>query len=300
MDVRRERDCNFVTDLTLGLVDTLRSVGGVQDVSVVVRGGVERSAVVAWEQRHNVVLPVSLRALYTATDGFKLTWNYATAGKVLPLGNMEVHPLGRVNRLGSGRGSGDPLAPSITDLALAEDPPAPADPLRLGMTRTSAPALPTFHSSKMFEVDSCQGYGRVVVAYPGRGETFGEGSYWFIDLSLRPHLLAPDTHTYWRLMLAHLGMPQWQALVAGIGITPWARQWYEVVAGYLLEGPRPPRVSQAQDLVNKLDWSVFKTKKTQKTKVTKDTPKESATGNKDNINKDSGKDTPKDTGKQKE
>lgn len=65
--------------------------------------------------------------------------------------------------------------------------------------------------------------GRVVVAYPGRGEAFPEGSYWFVDLSLRPHVLAVDTHTYWRLMLAHLGMPQWQALVAGQGLTPWAR-----------------------------------------------------------------------------
>lgn len=36
-------------------------------------------------------------------------------------------------------------------------------------------------------------------------------------------MLAVDTHTYWRLMLAHLGMPQWQALVAGQGLTPWAR-----------------------------------------------------------------------------
>ncbi|KAK8737780.1 hypothetical protein OTU49_004236, partial [Cherax quadricarinatus] len=103
-----------------------------------------------------------------------------------------------------------------------------------------------------------------------------EGSYWFIDLSLRPHLLALDTHTYWRLLLAHLGMPQWQALVAGLGLTPWARQWYEVVAGYLLDGPRPPRVSQAQELVNKLDWSVFKNKKTHKVKTVKDSPKDAA------------------------
>lgn len=141
---------------------------------------------------------------------------------------------------------------------------------------STSPFPPTFHASKMFEVDSCQGYGRslhylvlfcrdkqffqnsarklatlhqytcrwynhhqsryqlfsrqefcpagkVVLAYPGRGENFREGSYWFVDPSLRPHLLANDTHTYWRLVLAHLGMPQWQALVAGLGLTPWAR-----------------------------------------------------------------------------
>ncbi|XP_063602311.1 tubulin polyglutamylase complex subunit 2-like [Penaeus indicus] len=271
MDIKREKDCNFITDLTLGLVETLRTVGGVQDVCVVVRGGVDRAAVVAWEQRHNVVLPATLRALYTATDGFKLTWNYATAGKVLPLGNMEIHPLGRVNRLGTGRGSGDPLAPSITDLALAEDANSSSPPIDAGRSAGARSShAPSFHSSKMFEVDFCQGYGRVVVAYPGRGESFSEGSFWFVDLSLRPHFLAQDTNTYWRLMLAHLGMPQWQPLVAGLGLTPWARQWYEVVAGYLLEGPRTPRLSQGPELVNKLDWSVFKTKKSHKAKLTKD------------------------------
>ncbi|KAK8392997.1 hypothetical protein O3P69_013203 [Scylla paramamosain] len=294
MDGRKERDTNFITDLTLGLVETLQGVAGVQDVSVTSRGGVERAVVLAWEQRHNVVMPGALRSLYMATDGFKLTWNYSTAGKVLPLGNMEVHPLGRVNRLGTGRGSGDPLAPSITDLALAEDPPLSISPNSMqrpgpkSLSACSAPSPPTFHTSKMFEIDSCQGFGRVVVAFPGRGENFPEGSYWFVDLSLRPHLLAADTHTYWRLMLAHLGMPQWQALVAGQGLTPWARQWYEVVAGYLLEGARPPRPAhQAQDHVNRLDWSVFKTKKTHhKTKSSKDTSKDST---KDAAAKDTGK-----------
>ncbi|XP_045110386.1 tubulin polyglutamylase complex subunit 2-like isoform X2 [Portunus trituberculatus] len=293
MDGRKERDTNFITDLTLGLVETLQGVAGVQDVSVASRGGVERAVVLAWEQRHNVVMPGALRSLYMATDGFKLTWNYSTAGKVLPLGNMEVHPLGRVNRLGTGRGSGDPLAPSITDLALAEDPPLSMGPNPLPRpgpklsSASTAPSPPTFHTSKMFEIDSCQGFGRVVVAFPGRGENFPEGSYWFVDLSLRPHLLAADTHTYWRLMLAHLGMPQWQALVAGQGLTPWAR-WYEVVAAYLLEGARPPRPAhQAQDHVNRLDWSVFKTKKTHhKTKSSKDTSKDSI---KDAAAKDTGK-----------
>lgn len=55
-------------------------VAGVQDVSVASRAGVERAVVLAWEQRHNVVMPQALRSLYMATDGFKLTWNYSTAG----------------------------------------------------------------------------------------------------------------------------------------------------------------------------------------------------------------------------
>lgn len=71
-------------------------VAGVQDVSVTSRGGVERAAVLAWEQRHNVVMPQALRSLYMATDGFKLTWNYSTAGTNTPFSlppTPSFHPL---------------------------------------------------------------------------------------------------------------------------------------------------------------------------------------------------------------
>ena len=54
---------------------------GVEDVDVTIRHGAERSSVVAWEQRHNVTLPSMLKQLYSATDGFSLTWNYSTSGK---------------------------------------------------------------------------------------------------------------------------------------------------------------------------------------------------------------------------
>lgn len=63
---------------------------------------------------------------------------------------------------------------------------------------------------------------------PGRGERVPEGSLWLVDLALQPHLLALDLPTYWRMMLAHLGMPQWHFLVAGIGLTPWAKVRSEV------------------------------------------------------------------------
>lgn len=62
------------------MVILAEGVAGVQDVSVAARAGVERAVVLAWEQRHNVIMPQALRSLYMATDGFKLTWNYSTAG----------------------------------------------------------------------------------------------------------------------------------------------------------------------------------------------------------------------------
>ena len=62
-----------------------------------------------------------------------------------------------------------------------------------------------------------------MLVIPGRGDPAPEGSIWLLDLSLRLHHLAPDPLTYWRLMLVHLGLPQWHHLAAGTGLTPWAK-----------------------------------------------------------------------------
>ena len=37
------------------------------------------------------------------------------------------------------------------------------------------------------------------------------------------HYLAPNFSTYFRMMLVHLGVPQWQALFTPFGPTPWAK-----------------------------------------------------------------------------
>ncbi|MCL4124467.1 UNVERIFIED_CONTAM: hypothetical protein GTU68_067319 [Idotea baltica] len=204
-------------------------------------------------------------------------------GKTLPLGNLEIHPLSRLNRVGSGRSSGDVLSPTLADIALAEEVTfastglhtshhpedqnfgSPSSDVSLSTRNKikNVPA-PTFHISKLFEIDNCKGNGKVVIAYPGRFESFPEASFWFVDLSLRPHLLSLDVLTYWRLLLVHLGMPQWQALASGIGLTPWARQWYEILSPHILEGAFRQHKIVQPDLVNKLDWSAFKTKKVHK------------------------------------
>ncbi|KAL7632536.1 UNVERIFIED_CONTAM: hypothetical protein RMT77_017153 [Armadillidium vulgare] len=289
MDTRKEKDINLITDLTLGLVDTLSSIPGVTDVTVGLRQGAEKATISAWEQRHGVNLPLGLKQLYLTTDGFSLTWNFVVGGKTLPLGNLEILPLSRLNRIGSGRSSGDVLTPSLADLALAEEVTpttvnntysnVPQDIMTTGLCIGDTPhpsrmkskiPVPSFHISKLFEIDNCKGHGKVVIGYPGRLETFAEASFWYIDLALRPHLLATDPILYWRMVLVYLGMPQWQSLAAGVGLTPWARQWYEILAPHILEGSIRQQRSSQPELINKLDWSVFKTKKLHKTKPTKE------------------------------
>ena len=46
---------------------------------------------------------------------------------------------------------------------------------------------------------------------------------WYLDRAYDWHFLAPNFTTYFRMMLVHLGLPQWQALFTPFGPTPWAK-----------------------------------------------------------------------------
>ena len=84
-------------------------------------------------------------------------------GKVLPLGNLEIHPLSQLSRLGSGRGSGDPLCPSASDLAQAQETGGTSPPTEGG--RKQPPHPPSLCTTRMFELDSCQGNGIYIYIY---------------------------------------------------------------------------------------------------------------------------------------
>ena len=90
----------------------------------------------------------------------------------------------------------------------------------------------------MFELDSCNsGSGRVCLVFPPKPDpppvdesgmiqldvTPPTPQVWFLDKTFDWHLLAPNFTTYFRMMLVHLGLPQWQALMTPFGPTPWAK-----------------------------------------------------------------------------
>ena len=49
---------------------------------------------------------------------------------------------------------------------------------------------------------------------------------WFQDLSTRWHVLAGSFSEYFRVMAAHLGLPNWQYAFTDVGLDPAARQWF--------------------------------------------------------------------------
>jgi hypothetical protein len=64
---------------------------------------------------------------------------------------------------------------------------------------------------------------------------------WFLDQSFQWHYLAPTFTHYYRMMLFHLGLPQWQYRFTPFGLSSWAEQMFWLVAPHLLT---PPKISK--------------------------------------------------------
>lgn len=71
----------FYNDLTLNLIQFLKNIPRITNVTLHKQQPCERTAVATFEQRHNVFLPDDMKRFYLSTDGFTLHWCYQYAGK---------------------------------------------------------------------------------------------------------------------------------------------------------------------------------------------------------------------------
>lgn len=102
--------------------------------------------------------------------------------------------------------------------------------------------IPHFgETSNNFEIDNCNGYGKVCLVYKARRSDCIDSvrdqnikdqmsEIWFLDRSLQWHYLTDSFQNYYRLLIAHLGLPQWQTLFTEDGLPPFLYQWYYMLA----------------------------------------------------------------------
>lgn len=162
-------------------------------------------------------------------------------GEILPLGNLVINRISDMKRIAGLRHSFDTDQPTLLDLEVTASSTS-----RPPLSRRDSKALltPQFGLRwKMFELDGCDGNGRVCLVFPPKPDpqpVDDNGTIqldivpptpqvWFLDRAYEWHFLAPTFTAYFRMMLVHLGLPQWQALFTPFGPTPWA----EVSNGYL-------------------------------------------------------------------
>ncbi|XP_063221133.1 tubulin polyglutamylase complex subunit 2 [Bacillus rossius redtenbacheri] len=246
----------FYHNLTVGVMEILEGTEGVQDIAVEKRLPCERVLLSSWEQRHCCTLPEDLRQFYLSTDGFRLVWNYRYTGQVLPVGNMRVNAISELRRVGGLKSGGDADCPNPLDAEACWR----GEQQEEGLQRPSLGA-----HCKVFELDPCGGLGKVCLAYVGGAERELQRhgpSVWLLDRCCRWHPLARGFTQYFRMMLVHLGLPQWQFRHTPAGLTPWAEQMFAMIAPHLLQNDNFPTHGEEWDLeTHSVDPAIFKTQR---------------------------------------
>ncbi|XP_077458180.1 tubulin polyglutamylase complex subunit 2 [Stigmatopora argus] len=243
--------------LTLGITGILENLPGVTDVRLAEREPAEKRGLLSWEQKNNCILPEDLRDFYLTTDGFTLTWNVKLDNECIPLGCMTINSVGRLQPLRQPTPLFSlPNTPSLADLDWEE---SGAD---CGLT--SAPTLPHFDSrSRIFELDSCGGNGKVCLVYKNTitGVVAQQSEIWFLDFSLCWHFLTATFSSYYRLMITHLGLPEWQYSFTPYGPSPQAKQWASLYQPLTFRNDLNLSHPAGDAILNKLDpTKAFKAK----------------------------------------
>ncbi|XP_067004821.2 tubulin polyglutamylase complex subunit 2 [Anabrus simplex] len=212
----------------------------------------------SWEQRHCCTLPDDIRQFFLSSDGFMLSWNYEYAGDVIPVGRMRINSIAEVRRLAGIKNSGDVDCPTLLDIEICNQDDS----------RSPSNQRPNFGvKCKIFELDHCDGIAKVCLVYLDKTETGSDPkkedpTVWLLDRCFEWHYLAEDFSQYFRMMLVHQGLPQWQFRFTPMGLTPWAEQMFVMIAPHLLQNEVNPPVPHAVDWsdmpYNHLDPSIFK------------------------------------------
>ncbi|XP_050079602.1 tubulin polyglutamylase complex subunit 2-like [Anopheles maculipalpis] len=108
---------------------------------------------------------------------------------------------------------------------------------------------------KVFEIDSIGDVAKIYLVYLTSGITIPK-IYLVESANMKGHLLADSFATYFRMSIAHLGLPHWQLAFASCGLPGWAEQLFLLLAPHLLDrDDTPPRPNQI--VYNVLDPDIF-------------------------------------------
>ncbi|XP_027859698.1 tubulin polyglutamylase complex subunit 2 [Xiphophorus couchianus] len=235
--------------LTLGITRILENMPGVVDVRYAERDPAEKRTLLSWEQKNTCILPEDMRDFYLTTDGFTLTWSVKLDDECVPLGCMMINGVGRLCPLLQPTSVFSlPNAPSLVDLDWEESSS------ESGLE--PAPSAPHFDArSRIYELDSCGGNGKVCLVYKNctPGVVAQHSEIWFLDRSLCWHFLTATFTAYYRLMITHLGLPEWQYAYTPYGPSPQAKQWASLYQPLIFSNEVSQTDSTADVFLNKLD-----------------------------------------------
>ncbi|XP_039174664.1 tubulin polyglutamylase complex subunit 2 [Crotalus tigris] len=256
----------YLEKLTLGVTRLLETSPGVTEVMFLEKEPAERHAVISWEQKNACFLPEDLKNFYLMMDGFQMTWSVKFDDNPVSLGCMTINSISKLTRLSVSPAYALPSAPTLADLEDSDEEEG----------NKEQPKRPHLDSrSLIFELDSCSGNGKVCLVYKNTKPVVSpESEIWFLDRGLYWHFLTKSFTAYYRLLITHLGLPQWQYIFTSYGLSPQAKQWFNMYKPITLNTERLSEVADA--FVNKLDPNKVFRSKTKMPPVKKRSPSQLA------------------------
>mmetsp|Transcript_67510 Transcript_67510/g.197502 ORF Transcript_67510/g.197502 Transcript_67510/m.197502 type:complete len:293 (-) Transcript_67510:55-933(-) len=186
------------------------------------RPGVAQGQLQAWDdQNQPYSLPEDYKAFLSVSNGATVRWSLRFAGEAQPFGVLHVNQLEQVKRL---------PAACLQKFDLSPPPKA-------GAEASSRPPRPAGQQqAAAFDLDAECGDGRMALVYCSalqEGDPKGAAEapppsrpqVWFQDPAGRWHYVAGSFADYFRLVVTHLGVPQWQFAFTDIGPASAARHW---------------------------------------------------------------------------
>uniref|UniRef100_A0A5F8GN52 Tubulin polyglutamylase complex subunit 2-like n=1 Tax=Monodelphis domestica TaxID=13616 RepID=A0A5F8GN52_MONDO len=199
--------------LTLGITRILEASPGVTKVQIIEKEPAERHMIASWELKNDCAMPEDLKNFYLMTNGFHMVWSVKLDDQPVPLGSLVINSISNLTQLTQSAVYTLPNSPTLEDLEDEEDE-----------ANEDRPEKPHFDArSVIFELDSCNGNGKVCLVYRRTSPVAKESKIWFLDRALYWHFLTDNFTSYYRLLITHMGLPQWQYAFTNYGVSPQAK-----------------------------------------------------------------------------
>ena len=184
------------------VISFLENHPGVAEVEFNERHGVNESAIQAWEeQNHPFALPDDMKSFLLISDGMLLQWKIKMNLMVKPLGQMHFNSLKDINRF------------AMANYSLR----------RLGEDKVDTEN----EEITVFDLDKKVLNGRLGLVYTGSNQ---KPQVFFQDLSGDWFFIANSFTDYFRLMVMHLGLPNWHYAFTEVGLDTTSQQWFRFLS----------------------------------------------------------------------
>ncbi|CAG9771009.1 unnamed protein product [Ceutorhynchus assimilis] len=233
---------SFYENLLLGVSKVLDKSPCVSKMCLKRLSGVRQVDIRAWEHNNGVILPEDLRSFYSSTNGFLFTYEFSydyhasEADKDFRVGVIQINP---VNDLARTFGYETKNSAHVECIKKKYS---------LSLSR----------ESKVFELANVDENGKVVLVYP---TNYSIPTIWFYSGQMHFGYLAEDFTTYFRMCIAHLGIPCWQYIFSKEGIPECSKEIFNLIAPGILTEERNLVDSHSYkytiEHTNKIDPNIF-------------------------------------------